>query len=769
MYKRLVIVVGWALVALGASAQTLRGTVRDETGMPLPGAQVVIEAQNRGVVTDGGGRYLLENLDAGEAVVRVRFVGFALWERAVLLQRGETTTLNVQLVPETLRLGDVVVEGAQDQLTRRTQSATTLTEAELARTRGQTLGETLERLPGVTTLSTGPSISKPVVRGLHSQRLVVLNAGVPQEGQQWGGEHAPEIDPFAPAQIELIRGVAGVEYGVGAIGGVIRVEPRELPVAPGVGGEVQLNAFSNNRQGAGSVMLEGATAKVRGLGWRVQGSLRRAGDAAAPDYGLVNTGFSERNALFAVGLHRARFGVDVQASRFQTDLGIFKGAHIGGAEDLRLILENGQPFMTAPFTYRIEAPKQAITHDLLSVQGHVNSTAGDRFEVQYGLQRNQRLEYDSHYRGQTLPEGRIAFDLSLISNTLEARFQHRPLGRFLGSVGVSGMNQGNENGETGQLIPNFRSFTGGVFVREAYLQGPLMLEAGARYDYRWLSAYPRVEGTFTRQVRTHGAFTVSTGAVWRFASAWSAGVNLGTAWRPPSVNELYSFGVHHGTAQFEVGDASLGRERSTGADMTLRHESRHLRIETSLYATRFDGYLYLFPDTALVTTFRGVFPRYRHLQTAALLRGVDGQVVVRPLEALSLELTGSLVRADDTAHHVPLYGMPADRVSLIATWFMPRLYAFRNGALSSEVRLVRQQDRVPVGADFAPPPPGYRLFNVGLSGEVNVGATRFEVAVDVENVFNTAYRDYLSRYRYFADNPGRNVALRVRVPFGIDR
>lgn len=758
----------WSLVVSGAAAQSLRGAVRADDGEPLPGATVRLAEQDRGTAAGADGTFRLEGLTPGEATLEIRFLGYEPYVEKVTLRPDEELVREVRLRPVATRLRDVIVSerAAQARLTERAQSAAALSAMDVARSRGQTLGETLEQLPGVTILSTGPSIAKPVVRGLHSERVIVLNAGVPQEGQQWGGEHGPEIDPFAPARIELVRGVAGVEYGVGAIGGVIRVEPRELPVEPGVGGELQVNAFSNNRQGAGSLLLEGATDRVRGLGWRVQGSLRRAGDARAPAYGLVNSGFFERNVLVATGLHRAQFGLDVQASRFETELGIFQGAHIGGAEDLRLIIENGEPFVTGPFSYRIEAPKQRITHDLLSVRTHLNSSAGDRLEVRYGLQRNHRQEFDRHYRGQTLPEGRLAFDLSLVSQTLEARWQHRPLGRFVGSVGVSGMNQRNTNGEAGQLIPNFRALTGGVFAREAYVRGPVTLEAGARYDYRHLQAYPRVEGTYQRTVSTYGAFTLATSALWQFRRDWSVGASLGSAWRPPSVNELYAFGVHHGTAQFEVGDASLGRERSLGADLTLRHEGRLVQLEASAYTNRFDGYLFLFPDTTFVTTFRGVFPRYQYRQTDAVLRGVDGQIVVRPARFLSFETTFALVRANDTAHDVPLYGMPSDRASLAATWHLPRLPYLHRAEFTAGARFVRRQDRVPSGADFVPPPPGYQLFDLGLSGTLRVAATPVTFSLGVENVFDTAYRDYLSRFRYFSDNPGRNVSLRIRIPFG---
>jgi iron complex outermembrane receptor protein len=165
----------------------------------------------------------------------------------------------IRLMPAEIELSEVRITGENDRsgLTASSQSVIVMTPQDVDRHRGQTLGKALESINGITVLSTGPSISKPVIRGLHSQRVRVLNAGVPQEGQQWGGEHAPEIDPFAASSIEVLKGVAGVEFGAGAIGGVIKLQPRDLRTVPGIGGELTLNGFSNNRQASGSLLVEG--------------------------------------------------------------------------------------------------------------------------------------------------------------------------------------------------------------------------------------------------------------------------------------------------------------------------------------------------------------------------------------------------------------------------------------------------------------------------------------------------------------------------------
>ncbi len=772
-----------AALPTGAAAQpedslrTIRGYAYDAEGAPLPGVNVYVPAAGRGASASADGAFRVADLPPAAYEVVFSYVGFAKETRTVDLRAGDAT-LTVTLTAATLAPGEIVVTAERDEaLTPGGLSAATLDAEELDAVRGQTLGATLAKLPGVTTLSTGPSIAKPVVRGLHSSRVLVLNDGVRQEGQQWGGEHAPEIDPFAAGRIEVIKGAAGVEYGAGAIGGVIRVEPLPLPEAPGVGGRLSTNAFSNSLQGAASLVVEGAPAAVEGLAWRVQGSARRAGSARTPDYVLGNTAFAERSGALTLGYDRGRLSAEAQISRFRTELGIFRGAHIGNLNDLRDAIARERPLGDAPFSYEIDAPKQRITHDVLSVRAGYALPAGDRLRVQYAVQRNHRQEFDAHraYNDSLAALDRPAFELTLITNTLEATFAHRPLGRWIGKVGVSAMNQGNVNGRSGYLIPNFRALTGGAFARETWRGGPWTLDAGLRFDYRWMRAFPydRSAREFERAVHRYEGVSAALGGVYEFAPAWSVAVNAGRAWRPPGVNELYSQGVHHGTARVENGSPGLGPERSLDLGATLRHDGERASLEMSAFRNRISGFVMLLPEAEPTVTIRGVFPTFGYAQADAVLRGLDGAAEVQALPFLRLGASASVVRGVNLETDEPVFGMPSDRLRVHSRLMLPEGRAaglVQRAYLDLETTFVREQTRVPEGVeDYAPPPPGYALAGLQVGADFRIGAQTMTVSLGVENLFNVRYRDYLSRFRYFADEPGRNAVLRISIPFGDDR
>jgi iron complex outermembrane receptor protein len=197
------------------------GAVRDGKDRTLlPGAGVLIKETGTSSVTDTDGHYHLNNLCPGKYTLIISYVGYQSKEISISINGQKE--FNVSLINQTQGLNTVSIEGHRTEL-KPLQSSARLDGKALEMTRGETLGESLKGIPGVNTIQTGPTISKPVIQGLYGNRVLVYNSGVRQEGQQWGSEHAPEVDPFIANQITVVKGAASVMYGAEAIGGVVLV------------------------------------------------------------------------------------------------------------------------------------------------------------------------------------------------------------------------------------------------------------------------------------------------------------------------------------------------------------------------------------------------------------------------------------------------------------------------------------------------------------------------------------------------------------------
>lgn len=758
----LIFVVGY----ISAQTFTFSGAVTDSvTGTPLENATVYVVELKQGEPTDKNGNFSF-SLPHGSYTIMCRMLGYDDKSEILLLSGDRHATF--QLSPAAIKLSEVRITGENERssLKASSQSVAMLTPKEVDRHRGQTLGKTLEHVSGVTLLSTGPSISKPVVRGLHSQRVVVVNAGVQQEGQQWGGEHAPEIDPFVPSRISVLKGASGIEYGAGAIGGVIKIEPRPLRSSSGIGGILSLNGFSNNRQGAASILLEGKTEFLENVAWRVQSSARQAGDSKTGSYVLGNTGFKEIDGSFAAGYRTDGKGIQAYFSHYETELGIFRGAHIGNTSDLLRAIERGRPSIDYDFTYDIRGPKQNVAHDLWSVNGDYHIPSVGILEAQYGWQSNNRKEYDAHRAFSSEPPTTPSFDLTLTTYSGDIKLRHEPAGNFTGTIGISGIRQGNVRKGTTLLIPNFRAYSGSIFAIEEWVNNHVILNAGLRYDYRWFEVFALPQKNIVQKIHSYSNVTAAAGGIYQFAPAWSIGLNIGTAWRPPSINELYSNDVHHGTAQFEIGNQNLGIERNVSSELTLRFNDSESHGDLGFYMNSFDNYIFAFPDPNPTLTIRGAFPTFRYTSTTALLYGVDGTFDLFLSERFSFVTGFSIVRGDDRTANRPLINMPADRIYITPHYHIGDFSFLNELFVEATVTAVAHQDRFPANIDYADPPPGYVLFGVAFGSDISVASTVMQANLEIENLFNKQYRDYQSRFRYFADDPGMNATLRLTIPFG---
>lgn len=747
---------------------TLKGKVVDANSRePVAFANVAIEDSNIGAIADENGYYIIENICEGTYTVVCSHVNCDHVEEPLTLT--EDTQKDFFLEEHGVFFQEVLVRGKAEPL-KATGASATLDAAQLSSERGLSLGDALEKLPGVAVLSTGATIAKPVIQGLHSNRVLLLNNGVRQEGQQWGAEHAPEIDPFLANKVTVIKGAGGLRYGADAIGGVVLIEPRPLRERPGIGGEISLQGLSNGRTGIASGMLEGKLGGRLPLSGHLQGTLKRGGNLQTPNYFLDNTGVEELNYSWALGVQKEKWKAELFFSRFYTRLGIFSGSHIGNLTDLMNAIERERPLQDGAFTYEIGRPQQRIYHELFKWKGELETGELGSLQLQLARQFNRRQEFDAHRNYGSLPgnfdEPQIEFEIT--THTAELAWEHNPIRLLRGSLGAHFMRQANTT-DRGGLIPSYENYTAGLFWLERWKNYPfpLEVEGGLRYDHQWMDVGIQGRDTINRQL-AFSNISGTLGALYRFPELLTLRFNFGTAWRAPNVNELFSDGVHHGAASFETGDPNLRPERAYNSSFTFELDDKDkLSATLNLFYNVFDDFIFLEPQAEPVLTIRGAFPAFGYAQADARLMGLDWQAACELMPGLRLESQVSLLRARNRSRKEHLSLMPPDQFEHALR------YSFaedEEGKTAPYLRLaminVLEQTRVPEGVDYAPPPAGHTRFKLEGGARFRLGKQPLEVSLAVFNLFNASYRQYLNRFRYFADETGRNVSVHLRAPFG---
>lgn len=651
----------------------------------------------------------------------------------------------------------------------------TLDARELSLSRGQDLGGALSRLAGVTLLKTGATISKPVIHGLQGSRLLILNNGIRQEGQQWGTEHAPEMDPYMSARLSVIYGAGALRYAHDAIAGVVKADADSLPATKGQ--QLNLAAAGQSNGFGGSLhtnyALSGAL-RPKGRIWsaRVGGTLNRAGNVRSPGYYQPNTAMEARALTLSAGSRTARNALEVLYSEYYSRLGILSSSHIGNLTDLQTAISRGRPDGDSPFTYRIARPNQKILHRLFKAHGRIVSRDGRQtLALTLSRQENRRREWDTH-APQTNEPGAADVPMLeyLISTETGELALTRNAGRLRYTLGIQALHQVNT--WAGQyFIPNFTQWEGGALASFTYQFSRLTLEGTARVDTRRLNAYFYQGNELLSPQRqwSHPAAALSVN--WRPARLWSVNAGATNSWRAPSPSELYSAGLHHGAAALEYGSANLQPEIANGLFLkTLARAEGRWRTEALLYITRLDNFIQLLPTGRNELTVRGAYPVFTYSQRNTLQRGIDLSATYDIDHHIALEAKGSLLRVTDRADNTFLSQMPADRAALSIDYH--ERPPASEGRSSYTLRLTiegvaRQKRLAPDDKDMAPPPPGYILLHADAT---LLPAGRYgglSLALEINNILNKPYKDYLDRFRYFTYAPGRNIALKMALPIGL--
>ncbi len=742
----------------------VEGVVLDsEDKAPLIGVTVLLENNHQQTTTDSEGRFVLTGMCESVWHITLSYIGYDVAHEEIEVAKDAHLTVQILLKPSNRQLPEVEIHHLHQS--KKSQHTTLLSGKEIRNYQGLQLSKMLEQVPGVSTLQTGNNVSKPIINGLHSQRILILQNDVRQEGQQWGQDHSPEIDPFTADKIEVLKSAATVRYGAGAIGGVILIQENEFPVEKKLGGYVHSTFQSNGNVSANSAQIEGAFDEYKHWNWRVQGTYKIGGNQHTPDYSLANTGIREDNISASLGYDIPHFKSSVHFNRFASKVGILKAAHVGNIDDLKRAIEATQPLVIEPFTYNIGRPQQQVEHYNLSTKMEWFPDNDWTYSLLFGRQYNNRKEFDATRLGKPISDpttvSDLLFEITTYNVELIAEKHHKTI-PF--EVGIQGMTQYNTV-DRGGLIPNFRSWEAGIFGKAEGIAGKSKWhwEAGIRLDVKLLD----IQNRGKIQIDTSRTFAVLSGTA-ALSKQWATQklrVYSASAWRPPTVNELYSEGVHHGTASYESGNAQLGSEISwnNGVEYTYQHEKT--RFQVAAYTNYFPNFINLRYSNTSILTVRGVFPKFDYFQQTALMYGFDAAFSFPISSYFNGKIGGSLLRAKNLKTDKWINFMPSDRVRATFNYPLPEYKFLQQSSLSVSGLYVFKNYRINREYELTDAPEGYFRLDLEAQTTISIKDKLLLLNFGVNNLTNTRYREYMNRFRYFADEIGRNIIFRAKFIF----
>ncbi|MCB0705243.1 MAG: TonB-dependent receptor [Saprospiraceae bacterium] len=744
---------------------TISGQITDlSTEEPISYATIFLKEVSKGAISDSSGFFLLSDICPGNYHLDISHIGCETTE--LYLEISQDTSLIVRMDHNAQLLDEVIVSGAHSKTS--SQEVQALNEKSISENTDQNLANMLDNISGVSTLRNGNGISKPIIHGLYGNRITILNNGITQNGQQWGIDHSPEIDPLVANKITVIKGVGVLEYQGNSLGSVILVEPNKIENEPHIHGKARYFFESNGLGNGLNLQFQQHNKKIA---WRAVGTLKKSGDKRSPDYFLRNTGSAEANiALQLEKQFSESWNSDIYFSSFNTRLGILRGSHIGNLTDLEEALNQDQPFFTEPdFAYAIEAPSQQVNHQLLKVHTQYFIGSNQWIDFSYAGQLDLRKEYDVRRSGRS---DEPALSLKQFSNFLEAKYQGDFRFGLKVKTGIQLSRIANTNiPETGvlPLIPDYINYKTGVFGILSKKSEKLFFELGGRFDYqdRRIAA---ISISLPREIVRYNTkfqnLSTSGGIVYNPIPTIKLAANIGLASRNPEINELYSNGLHQGVSGIEEGNPDLFQEKSFKTTFSFEGRfGKKLFFESLVYYQSISDYIFLAPQDEFRLTIRGAFPVFKYEQTDAQIYGLDLSTTFQVSDKLQAALKYSYIKGLDQTNNIPLIFMPPGNIFTALNYQIPKVDNIQNLEFQINNKWVFEQGNLLPFQDYSPAPPAYNLLGAKISAEKQFSKTRLNIYLKVDNILNVSYRDYLNRQRYFADDLGVNFILGINMQF----
>ncbi|MDO6437798.1 TonB-dependent receptor [Cyclobacterium sp. 1_MG-2023] len=798
MKKNLILMLALFLMFGYAFSQTneeLKGIVTNTENISLKGALVKINELNKGAITDVHGEFIISGLQKGSYEINISFLGYENLTTRVSLPT--TTPFRFSLSKTPISLQEVVITDnyATNRKKDEPLGIEIVNEDYLKQNLGGSLMKSLERLPGISTIDIGSGQSKPVIRGLSFNRVVVVENNIKHEAQQWGADHGLEIDQYAVDNIEIIKGPASLMYGSDAIGGVIDMKNNKLPEKNSLSGAVDISGKTNNDFIGTSVSVEGrkewffATLTATLLDY---GDFRVPTDsvdiynyrAALHDNYLRNTAGNEQNLHLSFGLVKDKIQSRFYLSNVNSKSGFFANAH--GLEP-----RNVDTDVHDRSSRDIQYPFQEVNHFKV-----INSTTiwqeKSRLEIDLGYQRNHREEWSQYVQHGYMPAvfpDTLDFDMDLERKFIKdiysanVKFFYQASDKTQVNSGISGEYKENQINGRGFIIPAYSQVNIGGFVLGRHELSPSkQFQAGMRYDHgriktsSYFDWFPSPlddavdpETNFLQRAasinRSFSNFTWSLGYNYN-PGKWNYKVNIGKSFRMPIPKELAANGVNYHRFSYEVGNPDLSPEIAYQLDLGITFGSEKFAAGASPFLNYFSNYIYLNPTSSHDRLYGNGNQIFIYTESQVLRYGGEFHSHYELLDWLQLGLIGEYIYSRQLSGEKEGYTLPfSPPASAIINLKYNEKTVGRidNPYLSVDYKITAAQNNI------VPPEvitKGYQVVNVGIGGEVNLYKQKLNLSIQVQNLLNKKYFNHTSYYRLInVPEPGRNFIVNINIPF----
>lgn len=734
---------------LSYSQNNLTGRITGSNGEPISGVDIYTPKFHKGTVTNKNGNYILKNLPNGQIEIVFSSLGYKSEVRIVVFYK-ETVELNIILEESVFDMDEVIISTPYNKLqSENVMKVEHRTMAQLKRHGAATLVQGLENIAGVSQVSTGISIGKPVIRGLSGNRVLVYTQGVRLENQQYGDEHGLGLNDTGVESVEVIKGPASLLYGSDALGGVLYLNPIRFAHPNTTEAKIDQKYFTNTLGTQSAFLFKSSAEHIKFL---TTASYSSHSDYEVPDGKRVtNSRFNEYDINGGFGFDLNNFSSQI---RFNYNL-----ANIGLPEGIEE--QTTHVSMALPF--------QKIENYIVSSHNHLYFQ-NSKLDLTVGYVANNRREFeDGHdeekHHEDELHELEPALHMKLKTLTYDLKYHLPKFKRMETILGVQGLTQSNTNFGEELLIPDANINDIGILAMVSVPWNTSILQGGIRFDTRKIKTESHhseehlVDGhdhSFEAIDKSYSSFTASLGLKSTLFKVIESRFNFATGYRAPNLAELTSNGIHHGTNRFERGNSELVNEQNYQFDLALEFASKHIEFFANGFYNRINNYIFISPNDEVIDD-ADVF---NYLQNDASLYGGEFgfHLHPHPLDWLHFESSYEMVIGkQDNDDYLPLIPANSFHNTLRAEYAANSWLS--NGYTSLKLESVLNQNKVSI---FETPSDSYHLVHFSVGGDLNIKKTRFTLNFNINNLLNEEYIAHLSRLkRDGIKNIGRTIMFGI--------